>query len=64
MKGQSNPGNILVTTFVVIVTVYVAYQLIKGFSEDDPTFGKYGWTILGALVIGVIAFFKSGRLFR
>lgn len=41
-----------------IITVYIAFVLISSFSESSPEFAQYGWLIFGALIIGVIIFFK------
>ena len=63
-KGEMNPGGIFATAVTIIITVYVVFEMIKAFVEADPSFGRYGWPILGALVIGIIAFLRSGRLFK
>jgi hypothetical protein len=62
-QGQRDPRNIFVTAVTLVITVYVVFAMVKAFVESDPSFGKYGWPILGALVIGIIAFLRSGGLF-
>lgn len=59
MDGQSNIGTVVSTIFSLVIAVYVVYAMIKAFVDADPSFGTYGWPILGALVIGVIAYFRS-----
>ncbi len=63
-KGEINPGAIFATVVTIIISVYVVFVLVKAFVEMDPSFGRYGWPILGSLVIGVIAFLRSGGLFK
>jgi len=63
-KAETNPGKVVQTIFVLVITVYVVYSIIKAFTEADPEFARYGWPILGALVVGIIAYFKSGRVFQ
>jgi uncharacterized membrane protein len=43
-----------------IISVFIAFLLIKTFSDAFPGFGQYAWPILAALVLGVILFFRYG----
>ena len=56
-KGQ---GEWIGNTAVIIIGVFVLFQLVKALVASDPSFARYGWAIFGALVIGVIAYFKRG----
>lgn len=53
-------GRIIEVVFEAIVSVFIAYVLIKAFSDAFPEFGQFGWPILAALVFGVILFFRYG----
>ena len=57
--AQGDVRNIFSTAIVIILTVYVSYAMISALVQSDPSFGRYGWPILAALVVGVIAFFRS-----
>ena len=55
MEGQIELFKTVITTIVV---VYVAFILIQSLSQDTPGFSQYGWVVFGALVAGVVFFFK------
>ena len=54
-----NSTNLITTIVTLPIAVYIVFAMIKAFVEADPSFGTYGWPILGALVIGVVALFKN-----
>ena len=45
--------------FYLIFGIYVAFYIVKALVESTPEFGSYGWPILGALVGGVIIYFRN-----
>lgn len=63
LTEKGNFAGIFITVIIIILTVYVSFAIIMQLVNADPSFAKYGLPILAALVVGVIAFFKSGKLF-
>jgi ABC-type branched-subunit amino acid transport system permease subunit len=53
-------GEIFATVIGVILMVYAAFIIISQLSQQTPEFAYYGWLMFGALIIGVVAFFKYG----
>lgn len=53
-------GEIFGTVIGAILMVYVAFVIITQLSQSTPEFAQYGWLMFGALIVGVVAFFKYG----
>jgi hypothetical protein len=54
---------IFATVIGTILMVYIAFIVISQLSQVTPQFAYYGWLIFGALIVGVIVFFKY-KLFQ
>jgi ABC-type branched-subunit amino acid transport system permease subunit len=48
------------TVIGTILMVYLAFIIINQLAQTTPEFAYYGWMLFGALIIGVVAFFKYG----
>jgi hypothetical protein len=59
-SDRSDMVSILETLLVWVITVYIAYVMIYALAQNDPSFGRYGLPIIGALVVGIIAFLRKG----
>ncbi|NQU98034.1 hypothetical protein HQ533_01075 [Candidatus Woesearchaeota archaeon] len=57
--ANGNKEDPIAKALYLIFGIYIIFLVIKAFVESDPSFGMYGWPILGAIVSGVIIFFRE-----
>ncbi|RLG24383.1 hypothetical protein DRN76_04080 [Methanosarcinales archaeon] len=57
-------GELFATVVGSIITIYVAFIVIQQLVQITPEFAQYGWLIFGALIVGIVAFFKYGLFSR
>lgn len=55
-----NISEMFATVIGIIIIIYVAFVMISQLVQATPTFAIYGWTIFGALIVGIVLFFKYG----
>lgn len=53
-------GEIFGLVIALFFLVYIAFLLTQNFCQQTPSYCSVGWTVFGALVIGVVAFLKVG----
>jgi len=53
-------GKLFAMVIGIIITIYAAFIIISQLVEITPGFAYYGWLIFGALIAGVVIFFKYG----
>lgn len=52
------------TALTLLILVYIAFIMTQQFCEMTPSYCSVGWSVFGALLIGVIAFLKFGLFSR
>ena len=50
----------IATIVSIPIVVFVFYMIIKSFCETEASFCSISYTLLGALIIGVVAYLKFG----
>jgi len=46
----------LVLPIIIIIVIFISFQLVKGFCNADPDFCDTGWKIFGVEVVATCSF--------
>lgn len=60
-KGQQEMINWGVGIVILLILIFVFYQIGKSFCETDPTFCGIWGSLIAAAIIGAIFFLRGGR---
>ena len=59
-KGQQNVIEWGVGAIILLILIFVFYQIGKAFCETDPAFCGIVGSLIAAFIFGIIMFLRSG----
>jgi uncharacterized membrane-anchored protein len=55
---MSNVADYVTDAILLVIGAYVLFSLVQSFSQSNPSFGQYGWSLLSAFVVGAVWYLK------